>query len=182
MRIAFACLAMIAAPLACAQAGEISSDHRGTWTENGECPQQRRIVITDKQITLVDAGRTRTLTDGDEAVFNGETVINASLQSNKEEDPVLAFSAKLVEQDGEKRLVTEGLEESKAFAGTFKRCKDVAQPTRSAAAAPRPAAKEKPKPARRNVAVRAAPRQAPPPPAHAGYYVFPRGTMLGGLY
>jgi hypothetical protein len=169
LRIAFACLLLIAAPLAGVQAGEISSDHRGTWTENGECQQPRRIVITDKTVKLVEPGRIRVLTDGDEAVFNGETVINASLPAKKEEDPELAFSAKLVDANGEPRLVTEGVEDAKAFAGTYKLCKPA--PTRTAA-------KERPKAQpRRTVMVRSAPRPAP-----SYYGAYPAGTLLGGLY
>ncbi len=167
MRIAFACLA-IAAPLAFAQAGEISSDHRGTWTENGECQQARRIVIGEKTITLVEPGHVRTLTDGDEAVFKGQTLINASLPAKKEEDPVLAFSAKLVEQDGDVALVTEGLENGGGFSGTFKRCKSVAT-THTASS-------NKSKPAGRKTAVTRTTRPAP-------YYpYYPAGTLLGGLY
>lgn len=169
MRIAFACLA-IAAPLACAQAGEISSDHRGTWTENGDCQQARRIVIGEKTITLVDAGRARTLTDGDEAVFKGETMINASLPAKKEEDPVLAFSAKLVEQDGDVTLVTEGLENGGGFSGTFKRCRSVATT--------HTASRDKPKASSRKTAVTRTTRQVPYP-YHPAY---PAGTLLGGLY
>lgn len=181
MRIAFACLAMIAAPLACAQAGEISSAHRGTWTENGECPQPRRIVITDKTITLVEPGRSRTLTDGDEAVFKGETVINASLTSKKQEDPELAFSAKLVEQDGETRLVTQGIEDGKAFSGTFKLCKSSPPVLRSASRQVRERPKAAPR-QQRSVVVRAAPRYAPAPSRPDRYYVYPPGTLLGGLF
>jgi len=165
LRIAFACL-VIVAPLACAQAGEISSDHRGTWTENGDCQQARRIVIGDKTITLVEPGHVRTLTDGDEAVFKGETLINASLPAKKEEDPVLAFSAKLVEQDGDVSLVTEGLENGGGFSGTFKRCKSATTHT---------ASREKSKPAARKTAVTRTTRPAP-------YPYFPARTLLGGLY
>jgi hypothetical protein len=169
LRIAFACL-VIAAPLACAQAGEISSDHRGTWTESGDCQQARRIVIGEKTITLVDAGRARTLTDGDEAVFKGVTLINASLPAKKEEDPVLAFSAKLVEQDGDVTLVTEGLEDGGGFSGTFKRCKPAATATHTAS-------RDKPRAAARKTAVTRTTRQAPYPA-----YAYPAGTLLGGLY
>lgn len=172
MRIAFACL-VIAAPLTCAQAGEITSDHRGTWVENGECQQKKRIVIGEKTVTLVEPGRQHTLTDGDEAVFKGETMINASLPSKKEEDPVLAFTAKVVTEDGDMKLVTEGLENGGGFSGTYKLCKT---PLRTAA-------KEKPKPARRVVATRTTPRNAPDyMPAYAPRYVYPPGTLLGGLY
>lgn len=157
MRIALACLA-IAAPLACAQAGEISSDHRGTWTETGDCQLKRRIVIGEKTIKLVEPGQQRVLTDGDEAVFKGETLINASLPSKSEEDPVLAFSAKVVNDDGDLKLVTEGLENG-GFSGTFKLCKE---PMKSATAKAS---------SRRGVATRTSPR-----------YVYPQGTLLGGLY
>jgi hypothetical protein len=167
LRIAFACLA-IAAPLALAQAGEISSDHRGTWTENGDCQQARRIVIGEKTITLVDAGRARMLTDGDEAVFKGVRLINASLPAKKEEDPVLAFSAKLVEQEGDVTLVTEGLEGG-GFSGTFKRCKPVATT--------HTASRDRPRGAARKTAVTRTARQAPYP-----VYAYPARTLLGGLY
>lgn len=169
MRIAFACL-VVATPLACAQAGEISSDHRGTWTENGDCQQARRIIIGDKTITLVEPGRARTLTDGDEAVFKGETLINASLPAKKEEDPVLAFSAKLVEQDGDTALVTEGLEDGGGFSGTFKRCKS--------GVTTHTAARDKARAAGRKTAVTRTSR----PPPYPNYYVYPTGTLLGGLY
>jgi hypothetical protein len=162
----------VAAPLVCAQADEISPGHRGAWAENGDCQQARRIVIGEKTIKLVEPGRARILTDGDEAVFKGETLINASLPAKKEEDPVLAFSAKVVEEDGDLKLVTEGLENGGGFAGTFKRCKtDVVATTRTLA-------KEKVKAAsRRTVVTRTAPVQRPSP-----YYTYPSGTLLGGLY
>jgi hypothetical protein len=166
LRIAFACL-VVAAPLAYAQAGEISSDHRGTWTENGDCQQTRRIVIGEKTITLVEPGHVRTLTDGDEAVFKGETLINASLPAKKEQDPVLAFSAKLVEQDGDVSLVTEGLENGGGFSGKFKRCKS--------ATTTHTASREKSKPVARKTAVTRTMRQSP-------YPYYPAGTLLGGLY
>lgn len=169
MRIAFACL-VVAASLASAQAGEIGAQHRGTWTENGECPQPRRIVIGETTITLVEPGRQRILTDGDEAVFKGETLINASLPAKKELDPVLAFSAKLVERDGETLLVSEGLENGGGFSGTFKRCKSVT-PTRTAA-------KDRAKPAPRRTAQTHTARTQRPAPT----YVYPAGTLLGGLY
>ena len=166
MRVAFACFA-VALPLACAQAGEISSAYRGIWTETGDCQQPRRIVINEKTITLVEPGRARTLTDGDEAVFKGETLINASLPARKEEDPVLAFSARLVDQDGETRLVTEGLEDGGGFAGAYRHCKSAAS-TRTAATA-------KARQARKAASTRTAPRLAPA-------YAYPAGTLLGGLY
>lgn len=166
MRIAFACL-VVAAPLAIAQADEISSAHRGTWTESGDCQQARRIIIGEKSITLVEPGRARVLTDGDEAVFKGETLINASLPAKKEEDPVLAFSARLVEQEGELRLVTEGLENGGGFAGAFKRCKPVATTRTAVRSNPKP-------PPRRTAATRVTP--APQP------HYYPAGTLLGGLY
>jgi hypothetical protein len=173
LRIAFACI-VIAAPLACAQAGEITSDHRGTWVENGECQQKKRIVIGEKTVTLVEPGRQRVLTDGDEAVFKGETLINASLPSRKEEDPVLAFSAKVVKEDGDMKLVTEGLENGGGFSGTFKLCKT---PLRTAV-------KDRPKPAPRRAAVaRTTPRNVTSyAPTYAPRYVFPPGPVLGGLY
>lgn len=170
MRIAFVCLALAAAPLAGAHAGEIGADHRGTWTENGDCAQPRRIVITDNTVKLVEPGRTRVLTDGDEAVFKGETMINASLPAKKAEDPELAFSAKLVEEDGEMRLVTDGLED-KAFAGAFMKCK---APTHVAA-------KDKSKP-KRAAAARQAPRYAPAYASRFAPYAYPPGSLLGGLY
>ncbi|MDB5643740.1 MAG: hypothetical protein JWN07_3057 [Hyphomicrobiales bacterium] len=160
MRLAFACL-VIALPLACAQAGEISSGYRGVWAENGDCQQTRRIIIGEKTITLVEPGRARTLTDGDEAVFKGETLINASEPTKKEEDPVLAFSARLVDQNGETKLVTEGLEDGGAFAGEYKHCKGMS--TQMAAGG-------KPKP-RKTAGAR--PRSP---------YAYPTGTLLGGLY
>ncbi len=158
MRIGFAYVA-IAAPLTWAQAGEISSVHRGTWTESGDCKQARRIVISERTIMLVEPGRQRRLTDGDEAVFKGETLINASLPAKKEEDLVLAFSARLVEQDGEMILITEGLEDGGGFSGAFRRCK-TETPSRTAA-------KEKTKPA--------APRLEPTDAYRAK-------ALLGGLY
>ncbi|MDB5649004.1 MAG: hypothetical protein JWL62_524 [Hyphomicrobiales bacterium] len=105
-----------------AGAGEISAAHRGTWTESGACSDSRKIVISGQTISLVQPGHARVLTDGDESVFKGETVVNASLPAKNEQEPVLGFSARMVESGGAVELVTEGAGANKEFAGTFKKC------------------------------------------------------------
>jgi hypothetical protein len=119
--MAVACL-FLAASLAGAEAGEISRLHRGAWAKNGDCKQAQRIIIGEKTIKLVERGRVRTLTDGEEAVFKGKTLINASLAAKKEEDAVLAFSGRLSEAAGQLKLVSDGLENG-GFSGTFVLCK-----------------------------------------------------------
>lgn len=172
MRSVAVCLFCFIAPLT-AFAGDISADHQGTWTESGQCPQPKRIVVSGKTVTLVQPGMTRVLTDGDEAVFNGETLINASLPAKKEQDPVLAFSAKIVERDGELTLTTTGGDDQNGFAGAFRKCK--ASDARTAAI------KQK------NAKKTANARRAPGPYAYDryrpgyGYYYVP-GPRLGGLY
>ncbi len=169
MRTFLACLLCCVAPLASPQAGDIGAEHRGTWTETGVCPQPRRIVVTDKTITLVEPGHMRVLTDADEAVWKGETVLNASLPARKEADPELAFSGRLVEQEGELSLVIAGLEGSKSFAGTFKRCKGASTQTASTG---------RQRPAQRAASTQTGQRMQRPLTTYPGY----PGTLLGGLY
>lgn len=149
--------------LGCAEAGEISRLHRGAWAKNGDCEQSQRIVLGETTIQLVERGRVRTLIDGEEAVFKGKTLINASLPAKGKEDAVLGFSGKLSDAAGPMKLVADGVEKGE-FSGTFMRCKgQVSRVGR--------VANHKPKPIMRNRRVM---------PAH--HFVRPRPVMLGGFY
>lgn len=164
MRIAFLCF-LIAAPIACADAAEISPKLRGTWAENGDCTLSRRIQIDEKTIKLVEPARSRTLIDGEEAVFKGETLINASLPTTNEADAVLALTAKVIEEDGETKLVVVRAEDSRGFVGTYGLCEKDAPHTRIAAGQKAP--RDRP---RTNLAKTA-------PAARSSDY-----AALGGLY
>ncbi|MDB5594686.1 MAG: hypothetical protein JWM36_1647 [Hyphomicrobiales bacterium] len=118
----FLVLAILALPAAPATAAEIDAAHRGTWTESGLCSDGRKIVVSNQTVSLVQPGQIRVLTDGDESVFKGETVLNASLPAKNQEEPELGFSARMVEASGGVTLVTDGTGADKAFAGTFKKC------------------------------------------------------------
>jgi hypothetical protein len=118
----FLASALLVIPAIAATAAEIGADHRGTWTESGTCSDSRKIVISNQTVSLVQPGQVRVLTDGDESVFKGETVLNASLPAKNKEEPELGFSARMVEASGDVTLVTDGTGADKAFAGTFKKC------------------------------------------------------------
>lgn len=172
--VRFKCLflasALFAVPALAATAAEIGADHRGTWTESGSCSDSRKIVVSNQTVSLVQPGQVRILTDGDESVFKGETVLNASLPAKNKEEPELGFSARMIEASGEVTLVTDGTGTDKAFAGTFKKCTSdttvaAAQSRRSKARAALHASAERTAMGRQKSA-----------------RALPLRTMLGGLY
>jgi hypothetical protein len=116
-------------------------------------------------IKLIEPARSRTLIDGEEAVFKGETLINASLPTTKEADAVLALTAKVIEENGETKLLIVLAEQSDTFVGTYGLCKNYAPHTRTSAGQKAP--RDRP---RTNLAKTA-------PAARSSDY-----AALGGLY
>ena len=105
-----------------ALADEIAKDHRGTWTMSGRCTDAKRIIIGADAITLMDGPKKQILRAGDESVWNGARLINASRDAHDKSETI-AFSARLSENDGQTILQTQDLGEAeKTFEGSYRRC------------------------------------------------------------